>query len=175
MKTKTKKTRQRYDSSLSTSGQHLAGRIVLVTHVADPLRLFRCCSGFGCNPEAMGRAIFGTWLSDGSQDRIDRGEVERFATEKEIVDAEKYAKAPAKTRFETQMMSHFDRAADMASMACAPGASKALIASALHTNATHLQRIRLYLTTPTPDGSNIMAALSAAWADQWDQNNKRRF
>jgi hypothetical protein len=38
--------------------------------------LFKCSGGFGCAPSSIGRAVFGTFLSDGEKARVDRGDVE---------------------------------------------------------------------------------------------------
>lgn len=40
--------------------------------------------GFGASPDTMGRALLGTFLSDGERCRMEGHEVERLATEEEI-------------------------------------------------------------------------------------------
>src|SRR5208282_6500275 len=47
----------------------------------DKDRRFRCSGGFGCNPSSAGRAVFGTFLLDGEEARIDRGDVEGIVAE----------------------------------------------------------------------------------------------
>jgi hypothetical protein len=55
----------------------------------DVRRVFRCEGGFGCSPNTIGRAVFGTLVSNGTKFRSERFEVERFATEEEVKEAEK--------------------------------------------------------------------------------------
>jgi len=35
-------------------------------------QLFYADGGFGCNPESMGNAVFGTFLADGERERMER-------------------------------------------------------------------------------------------------------
>lgn len=44
-------------------------------------RHFLCLSGFGCSPYAIGNAIFGKFVFDGEECRIERYEVEKLAPE----------------------------------------------------------------------------------------------
>jgi hypothetical protein len=44
-------------------------------------RRFRCESGFGCSPQTIGGAIFGTFLHDGERCRVEGFEVEKLAEE----------------------------------------------------------------------------------------------
>jgi len=48
---------------------------------------FRVKGGFGASPNTMGRALFGEFLSDGEECRMEGYDVERLATEDEIADA----------------------------------------------------------------------------------------
>lgn len=45
---------------------------------------FRVDGGFGASPTTMGRALFGTFLSDGEEARMEGYMVERLATDEEI-------------------------------------------------------------------------------------------
>jgi hypothetical protein len=161
--------------ALSISGQSLVDRIVLVNGHADPLRLFHCKGGFGCNPAAMGQAVFGTWLSDGKQERIDRYNVERFASDEEIEAGRTWATQPAKVRFEAQIMQFFDQAQRAYVEVNNPKSKRDEIANALQVSHRLVAELSHYLTSPTPDGgSNVLATMSEAWAETWDTNNKRR-
>jgi hypothetical protein len=67
----------------------LKGKVVVVKDEFLPgkpaiERLFRATSGFGTQPEAHGTAIFGIWLRQNTEDRIERWMVERLATPDEI-------------------------------------------------------------------------------------------
>jgi hypothetical protein len=55
----------------------------------DVRRVFRCEGGFGCNPDTIGTALFGTMIYNGERFRAERYEVGRFATEEEVKEAEK--------------------------------------------------------------------------------------
>lgn len=67
---------------MSIVGIDLKGKTVIVRkgyfkpEYQDKDRRFRCEGGFGCNPEAMGTAVFGVFLLDDEQARISRGDVE---------------------------------------------------------------------------------------------------
>ena len=39
-------------------------------------RRFKVSGGFGAEPGKIGRAVFGTFLSDGEEARVDRGDIE---------------------------------------------------------------------------------------------------
>lgn len=45
---------------------------------------FRVEGGFGAKPETMGRALLGTFLSDGEEARMEGYMVKRLATDEEI-------------------------------------------------------------------------------------------
>jgi len=45
--------------------------------------IFRCDSGFGCNPNCSGQAVFGEFEVDQEATRINRGDILRLATEDE--------------------------------------------------------------------------------------------
>lgn len=63
----------------------LEGITVVVKGYADPLCIFKCSGGFGCNPASIGRAIFGSFLSDGEDCRIERTEIVRVANDEDMV------------------------------------------------------------------------------------------
>jgi hypothetical protein len=69
------------------AGVDLKGKTVLVRkkffkpEYADKDRRFKCESGFGCNPAAMGNAVFGTFLLDGEETRINRSDIEGIVSE----------------------------------------------------------------------------------------------
>jgi hypothetical protein len=81
-------------NELSIHGQHLEQRYVLLrVEALKPeyhdltWRVFHARGGFGCSPDAIGRAVFGTFVRDGEEARMNRGHVERFATDEEIAAA----------------------------------------------------------------------------------------
>lgn len=39
-------------------------------------RRFLCEGGFGCHPQTNGTSVYGKWLSDGEEDRINGYEIE---------------------------------------------------------------------------------------------------
>jgi len=47
-------------------------------------RLFRVTGGFGAHTHTIGTALFGKFLADGEEARMEGYNVERLATEKEI-------------------------------------------------------------------------------------------
>ena len=65
----------------SYSNESMVGKIVLVRKdffspkYREGDRRFRVSGGFGAEPGKIGRAVFGTFLSDGEEARIDRGDV----------------------------------------------------------------------------------------------------
>lgn len=71
-------------------GIDLKGKTVLVRksffkpEYADKDRRFKCESGFGCSPDLAGRAVFGTFLLDGEEARINRSDIERVCEESEL-------------------------------------------------------------------------------------------
>jgi len=72
---------------MSVAGIDLEGKVVLIRksyfkpEYADGDRRFKCEGGFGCKPYLSGTAVFGTFLSDGEQARINRGDVESVVEE----------------------------------------------------------------------------------------------
>lgn len=71
----------------------LQGKVVVLkasvhkaAYAALPYRLFRVEGGFGTSPDTSGRAVFGVYLCDGEKARIDGYDIERFATEEEVVE-----------------------------------------------------------------------------------------
>jgi len=65
-----------------SSSEHYAGKVVVVRKAAlAPAyqqmldRRFLAAGGFGCNPSALGNAVFGMYLSDGEECRIERYEI----------------------------------------------------------------------------------------------------
>lgn len=51
------------------------GDVILVKGYNDPTGQFRVLGGFGTSPHTSGRAIYGNWLSDGTEDRVEGHEV----------------------------------------------------------------------------------------------------
>src|SRR6266404_2211296 len=83
----------------SISGIDLAGKTVVVTGYRDSLGIFTCSGGFGCNPTALGRKIYGTWASDKTNDEITRGAVVRIATEEDLKSVDEFFAKPEKERW----------------------------------------------------------------------------
>jgi hypothetical protein len=86
-------TKKQILEALSISDKDLTGKFVLlkekalgVPYRAPKYRVVKATGGFGCSPVTIGRALFVEY-SNGSTDRWNRGDVERFATEEEIVAA----------------------------------------------------------------------------------------
>ena len=67
---------------MNITGVNLEGKTVLVKKsffkpaYRELDRRFKCSGGFGCDPDAMGRAVFGEFLLDGEHARIERSDVE---------------------------------------------------------------------------------------------------
>jgi len=67
------------------SGVNLEGKTVVIRKSAlgtawqEGDRRFKADGGFGCNPAATGRAVFGVFVCDGERARIDRDDVEGIA------------------------------------------------------------------------------------------------
>jgi hypothetical protein len=65
----------------------LTGKVVLVRtppgipKQSERMRKFRCEGGFGCRPYTAGMAIFGHWLYDDSEGRIDGSMVDKIVEE----------------------------------------------------------------------------------------------
>jgi len=66
----------------------LTGKVIIVAseylapgrpNLPEEQRRFLCKEGFGCRAFTLGYAIFGTWLDDGSEDRIEGYMVEKLA------------------------------------------------------------------------------------------------
>jgi len=55
----------------------------------DIQRVFLCKDGFGCGAKTRGRAIYGEFVFDGEQTRVEGYEIERLATSEEIEEAKK--------------------------------------------------------------------------------------
>lgn len=55
-------------------------------------RVFKCTGGFGCDPDTMGKAVFGLMLYDGEKFRAEGYQIERLATDQEISDAKEIRK-----------------------------------------------------------------------------------
>lgn len=47
-------------------------------------RVFHAQGGFGCSPDTAGNAMFGTFVRDGEEVRMQGYHVERFATDAEV-------------------------------------------------------------------------------------------
>lgn len=54
-------------------------------------RIFFCTGGFGCNPLTVGTKIIGNFVVDGEECYIRRYDVERIATEEEVLNAKAFA------------------------------------------------------------------------------------
>ena len=71
----------------SIAGVNLNGKVVIVRKSAmnEPAasgdRRFRCEGRFGCNPDASGTKVFGTWLVDNEDGYIRRHWVESVVEE----------------------------------------------------------------------------------------------
>ena len=81
--------------SLTIKGKDLQGRVVIlrqdyfeagVTATDHP---FKAEGGFGCRHFLIGQAVIGTFLDSGEHCRVERYEIDRFATDKEIAAAKK--------------------------------------------------------------------------------------
>lgn len=46
--------------------------------------IFRCEGGFGCKPFTSGSAVFGVYLHGGEHARVNKQDVERYATPEEV-------------------------------------------------------------------------------------------
>lgn len=80
-KRKTPPKRKSVHQLVPKDGIHLEGKVVKLRDNyfrpginADEM-LFKCSCGFGCNPVAIGSAVFGEFVS-GEHRRIERGEIE---------------------------------------------------------------------------------------------------
>jgi hypothetical protein len=78
-------------TTMSIKGVDLKGKHVVIK--ADVLRpdyrdignrIFLAKGGFGCSPTARGTAVFGTFVKDGNDDRMERYDIERLATDEEV-------------------------------------------------------------------------------------------
>ena len=88
------------------SGQELSGKLVQLkkkffrSNVDPEKELFVCENGFGCNPEARGSAVFGYFITDNSEFRVERYDIQGIVTEvdselfKEIQDPYLLPKCP---------------------------------------------------------------------------------
>ena len=76
----------------SIQGQDVTNKYVILMQKYfrgdDIRRVFRCEGGFGCSPNTIGRAVFGTLINNGTKFRSERYEFERFATDEEVKQAE---------------------------------------------------------------------------------------
>ncbi|HLD37022.1 MAG TPA: hypothetical protein VJA86_00325 [Candidatus Nanoarchaeia archaeon] len=74
--------------------QELEGKFVVLKaeeYGKDQLkRIFFCRGGFGTSPKTSGSAIFGYFVFDGEDCRVEGYEIERFATGGEVEEAEKF-------------------------------------------------------------------------------------
>lgn len=83
------------------AGIDLLGKIVKLKQAAMSAslkpedHLFRCEGGFGCNPASMGTKVFGTFLSDGEQCFIRRGEIDCVVTDEAEIERVKALRARA--------------------------------------------------------------------------------
>jgi hypothetical protein len=75
----------------NTLNENLTGRVVVLSakrmkpeYQDLKYRLFKVSGGFGAQGYTMGRALFGTFLVDGEEARMDGYDVERLAAQEEI-------------------------------------------------------------------------------------------
>jgi hypothetical protein len=70
---------------------NLTGKVVIFRQSALSVPAekhpYRVDGGFGASPNTMGRALWGEFLSDGEECRMEGYMVERLATPEEILDA----------------------------------------------------------------------------------------
>lgn len=153
-------------------GVDLAGKLVYVPRYADPCKVFKCQGGFGCNPEAAGSAVFGTWIANGDADRIERGAIEGLATREDIKTAEDFAALPAPERFKKSLAAFWelvDRRIET------PGKTKEALLDSLFVVHREFNRLRHYLTYTDGSGSQpVLDELAAILGADWDAGNKRR-
>lgn len=75
------KTKKKPAPGISPAGVDLAGKTVILHQSFFKKGLkaedhpFKCRGGFGCDPQAAGRKVFGIFLSDGEECHIDRSDV----------------------------------------------------------------------------------------------------
>lgn len=68
---------------------NLTGKVVVIKkeffneQYANGDRRFLATAGFGCNPSLMGKAVFGKFLDDGEETRIERYDIEGLAAHTE--------------------------------------------------------------------------------------------
>jgi len=81
------------EKELSIEGKELEGKYIILKekyYSGDAVsRVFKCTGGFGCNPNTLGKAVFGQRTEDGARFRSERYEIERFAEEEEVENAKK--------------------------------------------------------------------------------------
>ena len=77
--------------SNSINGINITGLIIVMKEAAlkpeyrtPQNRFYRATGGFGCQADAMGRAVFTICLFDGVEERFDRGEFEGWITDEEF-------------------------------------------------------------------------------------------
>lgn len=180
----TKTTTPAVPAALSTCGKDLTGRVVIVKGFADPCGLFKCLGGFGCEPDKAGNAVFGTWLSDGSSDRIERYQCVRFATDEEIKAAGVFAALPAATRLMTQLRSH---AAQVERRFAEAQTGNAVTKDTLKDILFLIRREHsrlwemwnwpdggLWNDDGTPQGPTSLTRYCDQHGEAWDKSNKRR-
>ena len=74
-------------AKIGIAGENLTGKVVIVRksffrrEFAEGDRIFKCESGFGCDPDSAGTKVFGTFLSDGEKTWIRRSDVEQVVDE----------------------------------------------------------------------------------------------
>jgi hypothetical protein len=59
-------------------------------------RRFLCKGGFGCRPDSNGQAVFGTFLIDGEECRIEGGHIEKLSDD-QSTEVEQNAAPPQET------------------------------------------------------------------------------
>lgn len=81
---------------LSIHGEDLTGRYVVVAkkrfnskYQDFKYRVVKANCGFGCSATAIGRAVYVTGLIDDENFRVERYNIERFATDEEVEEVKK--------------------------------------------------------------------------------------
>jgi len=98
----------------SIAGQNLTDKHVILMQKyfnGDNFRrVFKCQGGFGCHPDTMGSAVFGTLISNGTSFRTERYEIGRLASEGEVKEAEEIREKEKKllVKFKDNWSDEFD-------------------------------------------------------------------
>lgn len=67
---------------MNSLGINLEGKIVIVKSKyckgSEKERRFKCLGGFGCSPNTAGTAVFGRFLIDGEECRIEGNQIDKL-------------------------------------------------------------------------------------------------